>query len=763
MAASTLVLVGWDEVKCRPIYQRQSESAAGRAVTKKVKKSKVKIGKTDGVPAGITRNCRHGKTNTAPVASSVGELLVQEIVPFDNGSGGKGRRRVYDWKKASNKRRKARTISLSPEHTNGMGERLGDDGSNDDQSIITSAIEEKAIKDSRASIILGVGPFKGIRKRKNKGYGTKNSHHTASNAMGSVIGWDTQSNYFVSNNAMAGFSPNNQNLSPLEKQLEDEIEETCSVLQGNHFASTSDVSFGSSASTPTSNRKTQETDHSEGDLIRTSNDEMIGSDASIQSTTMHSPKGGTPVDSRSGPSGSTDTTQTKNGHLHSPGCEEASHHHDSEDVCSDDPRDGMEIFSPNSKDSFGNNQHYNPRDQSDGSINSGDSMEDEGPDGCPVAEFYDNKSSQAVSSTRTRNSIDTPDHCVGRLHAASSNERDHGMDFDPTNDTPSTKGERSTATTPNTYQHRRSNNDEFEEFDVTFDETKTEQTEPNQKQRQKRRSYGDTKPVWMPKQTAATPDVASKVIGWDDAKCRPIYHAPAARKLPTSTTDSPIDKSSARTNDGGYAAFSAQKEADGNKKAQKKRVYTSLFNKRSGLTQADRDRMHIDSPTTGYTPNPASIMGQPCHANNTLAEDPCSEDGESTGVTSKAGVDEQNGTSLESLDVDLEIEAITNDTNSNRPRPHSKSSLESARAFFRYLDSNHNLTILDQGDERRVKMDVIRTSRMIDHSEELRAEYSEYCKTCAGIEPISLDDFANNWNLYFTGKGIVRDGLLDEE
>ena len=60
---------------------------------------------------------------------------------------------------------------------------------------------------------------------------------------------------------------------------------------------------------------------------------------------------------------------------------------------------------------------------------------------------------------------------------------------------------------------------------------------------------------------------------------------------------------------------------------------------------------------------------------------------------------------------------------------------------------------------------VIRTTRRIRHCNQLRDEYDEYSKMvdATGIDPISLEEFARHWNTYFTEKGIIRDGLLDED
>jgi hypothetical protein len=180
----------------------------------------------------------------------------------------------------------------------------------------------------------------------------------------------------------------------------------------------------------------------------------------------------------------------------------------------------------------------------------------------------------------------------------------------------------------------------------------------------------------------------------------------------------------------------------------KKRVYTSLFTKQAGLSQEARERME-DSPFSvrseqqGVT---ASIDG------------PLRRDKHEKSKRNAADSDKQI------LDLDMEMEAIMNDSNTNRPQPTSKSDLSSARAFFRFLD-NQNLTILNRREATtpKSKNDVIRTLREIEHCEQVREEYALYCKSNTGVVPISLSEFASHWNLYFTEKGVVRDGLLDED
>ena len=102
-------------------------------------------------------------------------------------------------------------------------------------------------------------------------------------------------------------------------------------------------------------------------------------------------------------------------------------------------------------------------------------------------------------------------------------------------------------------------------------------------------------------------------------------------------------------------------------------------------------------------------------------------------------------------------------------QPTSKSSLASARAFFQHLDSNHHLTILNnnKNSSQSNKTNVIRTKRRLVHcnrNPKLQAEYWKYCETLeyVGVDPISIREFAKNWNLHFTEKRVICDGLLDE-
>lgn len=73
--------------------------------------------------------------------------------------------------------------------------------------------------------------------------------------------------------------------------------------------------------------------------------------------------------------------------------------------------------------------------------------------------------------------------------------------------------------------------------------------------------------------------------------------------------------------------------------------------------------------------------------------------------------------------------------------------------------------MVDQNAVSPISSEIIRTKRSrIEHTEQLRAEYSDYCNYLAetGVAPISITEFASNWNK-FVGKGSIRDGLLDED
>ena len=302
----------------------------------------------------------------------------------------------------------------------------------------------------------------------------------------------------------------------------------------------------------------------------------------------------------------------------------------------------------------------------------------------------------ASSSTTPRN--DTSKVAFsGKQGMKSNEEEEDSLDFDmAVSDTPMTRGEESISINLTGQQHRHeSGSNEFDEdeFDFTFDDRESSSSSHKlQPVKEKRRSYGDSKPVWMPLNknnsdiVGVREDDTAKVE-WDEERGRPIYHAPpkrtarsqessncATNKAITSNDDIPKDESTKVSNKRG---------------ASKKRVYTTLF-KKQGLSQTARYKMD-------ESPSPLRASGSSClrSSKSLSAAHARNIDIDEDFVTKKKGnvakIDDRKAKSV--LDFNAEMEAIANDSNACRVQPTSKSSLVSARAFFRHLDSSHNLTI----------------------------------------------------------------------
>jgi hypothetical protein len=301
----------------------------------------------------------------------------------------------------------------------------------------------------------------------------------------------------------------------------------------------------------------------------------------------------------------------------------------------------------------------------------------------------------------------------------------------------------------------KSNRERFEPSDIDtagispfddFSDPADEQCVVNQ------RSYGQgSRPTWASSKSSKQhksmldPKAGEKqLVGWDDIKCRPIYQV---IKSEPSQSDVLI----------GNAADTEEEFAAAQNKLQKKQTYSSSFKKSETFKQAYHN-MDLNSPVARRV---------------TLESEHTRDDQDDTSLDELNGKDFldlrlpelntsallQNESGSNSCDQDME----------NRIQPTSKTSIESARAFFRYLDENHNLTITcdDLSYERGsiTHANVIRTTRIISHSHQLVSEYDEYCKTVdgTGVDPIVIGEFAKHWNMYFTERGIIRDGLLDED
>ncbi|KAL9186898.1 hypothetical protein ACHAXT_010618 [Thalassiosira profunda] len=666
-------LVGWDEVLCRPIYRRSAPAAAAPKAKKSGAGGKVKVRKGGG----------DGPTSLVATTTATSKISM--------GGGPRA-------KKEAGRRRKARTISLSPV----QGAEMTAEGGS--QHLASSTISVARDGTAPAPARRGATNFVNAKKR-TRGYGTKSS--APGNAAGAsfVDSWGAHEHDADDEFALApankcttllvDTSPSLNGEMGEEMDLEsvDGVESTCSVLDSGGNYSPTPRNVGSSPESDAAN-------HSPGEGSNRSPGEGSGADSPASS------------------------------------------------------RDAAPSFSPSSNISCGSfGQDGGASDQweqslamhfDDGSI-SGEANSN-------VVATLSGERIQQPTPASLAASVDSP-HTVGTLDATAlrCESVNATASRESSKCTPFSKGEES-ARSP--YVCGRRENDAEDDFDFAFDVAESEAVQ----QKQNRRSYGDVKPVWMPSKPAAAPAGAaqSAKVGCDDVLGRPIYHAPpvqapVAGDSPGTSTASVNEKALVPEIDAGGAEGSS---GNNNKRARRKqRAYTSMVN-RKGLSQAARDSMDIGSPVQPPSPPPRV---------ETSDKEPDEADEEKDANQNGKAEMEMDGAEL---DLDLEMEDIANDCNAQQPQPTSKSSLESARAFFRYLDTNHNLTILKNGDATpSAKLDNIRTNRRIGHNEQLRGEYSHYCQTVAGtgVNPISLSEFARNWNLCFTQNGVVRDGLLDEE
>jgi hypothetical protein len=278
--------------------------------------------------------------------------------------------------------------------------------------------------------------------------------------------------------------------------------------------------------------------------------------------------------------------------------------------------------------------------------------------------------------------------------------------------------------------HSGGTND-FVDYDIHLDEPNATDN-ANQRRRGKKRSYGCfEKPVWVAPNRQAKAAAADNVIGWDEEKCRPIF-----AKLKKKLDEIRLDESSNDDIDVEDVGDNA------NKKSHKRRAYSSRFRKTS-LTKAIEQMSVLTSPKDDDD-----------HADIESTQ----EESHGDYVNLVNANDEETERRAES-NVNLDLESA------RHIQPTESSSLEAARAFYRYLDSNHRLVVVGQYDSSpRVSSEVVRSTRRIVHSHQLRTDYADYCDVLAetGVAPITITEFASNWNRYFVCKGI-RDGLLDED
>ncbi|EED91095.1 predicted protein [Thalassiosira pseudonana CCMP1335] len=308
---------------------------------------------------------------------------------------------------------------------------------------------------------------------------------------------------------------------------------------------------------------------------------------------------------------------------------------------------------------------------------------------------------------------------------------------------------------PSTIQtiKRTTTMDEFDSLDIPFDELVNDGTNSlhmNDTMSDRRRSYGPhDKPNWTSKSKVTVEHKTSDQtaehlpIGWDDVKGRPIFYAP----LPNPKQQKLAEESDVESESSG-------KDDEAGRKKSKKRVYSSLF-KRTGLSKAMLHGMDVDS-------SPMSTSVRRVTMSTEGGEDVNSD---ASSVDLVFDLDDIHGNdTVPQVGNGKRTEQDSTPVESTT-QPTSNTSLESARAFFKYLDSTHHLTIVNRNDEANTKTDVIRTTRRIEHCDQLRIAYLEYCKTVddTGVSPITIEEFGMHWNRYFVERGVIRDGLLDED
>ena len=351
--------------------------------------------------------------------------------------------------------------------------------------------------------------------------------------------------------------------------------------------------------------------------------------------------------------------------------------------------------------------------------------------------------SSSFSPTKTMAECHIPEV----IHVETFTRDDHSPDksdalhpvINSMNNTPSTKTEESS------YKLQSGCTNDFVDIDIpNLDEPNPSDGDNMiQKNGVKKRSYGcHEKPVWVARDKSATAQPVN-TIGWDEALCRPIFHIQSKKK---QKVDSEIDE----LDDSPIC-----EEEEELRRSNKRRTYSSRF-KRTSLTKAI-EQMSVTSPKNTDDHSDISLV----HAEEEEEEDDEVE-ARNANVVNDDNVDSNV---MIDFDADSEEVAYDNDNNATHIQPTESSSLEAARAFFRYLDSNHRLVVDQNAASPRISSEIIRTKRSrIEHSEQLRAEYFDYCNYLAetGVDPISITEFASNWNK-FVGKGSIRDGLLDED
>lgn len=648
-STNTLVLIGWDDIKGRPIYSKKQQATSSAAPPPVKKKSKASIKKsnvtTRAAPAeerkrGKTKNQRggnpkkngHGRRNVPTVQVAVGSLLSSGTAYNDNVAFS------FNDPQINQPNPTRRKVSFSP-----------------------TSKSDNDIANSKPGFI----PSAKSWDRKRKGYGSKKFSRGSSGYSspvfvldGAVVDTSVGWNRGTFTSTSIGSNDCDDMLSVESERLEHEQDVVLSMVDGDNDLLTS----------------------------RQSKNNDDGADLSLSNRLLEKIHGDIQSDGQDSMSSSLDN--------HSEGSE------------------------------LGND--------SNGSFSYGDlDKHDHFVQSCSV-QLDDSIPEMIHVEVDAPDTNDDDDLTIKADEPSSTTTNSVG------HDTSSTK----TVEEETSYKLHSGGKNDFTDFDIHLDDPNS----TGNKIHGKKRSYGcSEKPVWVSnkRQKASAVTTFDNVVSWDEGKCRPIFHAKTKKNV--------MDENALLDESNGDAAcddFASDDVNDANMKSHKRRQYSSRFRKTS-LTKAIEKMSVLTSPKEAddHSDVVESLQEQ---------ED-CSRDV----VILDNEKDEANN--VKSNNLDLEMEDLFNDDNARHLQPTESSSLEAARAFFRYLDG-YRLVVDQTNASPRVSSEVIRTTRSIVHSDQLRTEYSEYCDmlTQTGVAPITITEFASNWNRYFVGKGI-RDGLFDED
>jgi len=288
-----------------------------------------------------------------------------------------------------------------------------------------------------------------------------------------------------------------------------------------------------------------------------------------------------------------------------------------------------------------------------------------------------------------------------------------------------------------------------------------------------------------------------KIIGWDDARGRPIYQRNEnsdSSSLPTQNDDdydipSPVRRLPYKENTQNYESRPVRSYSRGrNRRAsttdlideleasispeEPSQVVTATTCS-SSSSSSDEANSTASSPSFAETESRrlSNIHG---HSNNSTASN--SDSSVFSFRDSSSFEQQQQDTNASSTKhaQKANTNAITNNNSITTPKSRitvvsSTTSLSAARYFFRKLDRDHTLSFMKEEAETPK-----RHQEEVPHGRSLRAmspsnylqlvqEYEQYTQACraSSVSPLAKAEYINNRAAYFRSKELY-DGFLDE-